>query len=285
MAVSSQQSIVLLLLVAAHAILNLFLNPIGASVDDVSGRLALPLMGAGIAQPVLIAIWAALGPGAAAVRIPLSLAAAGIVFLASVPKLWNVFDNDVMASKRTGESLLMELSLFAVVLVLMLVVRRISGWRIQSHAVANDNKAGGSQFSLKYLLALTAVCAALLVLGRSVAAGSFWTESTFWREFFTGLFLFGGTILLALFPMLIIPLLAIARRPSLLAVAALPFLWAGLTWLAVEILASATGESCADLARQLGLLQAGAAVAGLVSALVLRSAGFRLVSSRAQDVT
>jgi hypothetical protein len=84
---------------------------------------------------------------------------------------------------------------------------------------------------------------------------------------------------LAFFPMLIIPLITLARRPSFTAVAAVPVLWVGLNWLAVAILAASAGQPRKDLAPQMALLQAGAAAAGLVSALVLRCAGYRLVSA------
>jgi hypothetical protein len=176
--------------------------------------------------------------------------------------------------------MLTDLSLFAIVVAVMLVIRKVSGWRIQSRWAVSNEYAESGQFSLKYLLVLTAFCAGLLVLGRSVAAGSFWGEPNFRQEFVAGLFLFGGTMLLALFPMLIIPLMAMVRRPSVRAMAVLPFLLAGLTWLAVEIIAAVQGTSRSDLLRQVALLQAGAAAAGLVSALVLRCVGFQLVRTR-----
>ena len=78
-------------LVGAHAAFNLFLNPMGAGAENVSEGLALPLMGATVAQPVLFAIWAALGGGPAAIRIPLTLAALVAVFFPSLIKQWNLF--------------------------------------------------------------------------------------------------------------------------------------------------------------------------------------------------
>ena len=56
-----QPWLVFVVLIVAHAAFNLFLNPIGAGAENVSEGLALPLMGATIAQPVLFAIWAAAG--------------------------------------------------------------------------------------------------------------------------------------------------------------------------------------------------------------------------------
>jgi hypothetical protein len=120
----------LVVLIAVHAIFNLTLNPVGASEEKVSERLALPLMGATLAQPALFAIWAAVGPGPTLMRIPLSFVSAAVVFFATVPKRWNVFEVHQASSENVSQKMLMELAFFGVVLITMLIVQKVMGWRI-----------------------------------------------------------------------------------------------------------------------------------------------------------
>src|SRR4029078_6016698 len=158
----------------------------------------------------------------------------------------------------------------------MFAARWIIGWRIsrRMEGVANNS---ASQFSLKFLILLTTICAGLLVIGRGVLANERWAESAFWNQVGNGL-LFVGLMLVTLFPLLILPLIAIAQRPSKRILAATLFSWAGLTWLIVEIAAAEYSEPRTDIARQLTLIQGGALVATLLSALALRYAGYRLIS-------
>jgi hypothetical protein len=268
--------ILLALLVAVHAAFNLALNPVGASENKVSERLGLPLMGAIFAQPVLFAIWAAIGPGPAVIRIPWSLIAALTVFFASIPKQWNMFSADSL--EFDGPELTIEVVPFCITFAVMLIARKATGWRIGCLAEEPNSGNASNQFSIKYLLLITAIWAVLLAIGRALMAGGFWFESSFWEEALSSAFTFAGVILLALFPLLIFPLIVIARHPSIRAFVVISVLWVGLTWLAVEILAPQFGEPRADVARQLLLLQGGAAGAGLVSAIIARCARYRLSS-------
>jgi hypothetical protein len=232
-------------------------------------------MGATISQPVLFAIWAALAAGSVAMRIPLSLAACTVVFFASTIKQWNLVTRN--NSLPAGQDLIMELAFFGLSLAIMLVARWFFGWRIsRTGKIASGN---ANQFSLKYLILLTTICAALFLAGRSLLAGDFWSQSAFWKQTISDGLTFVGLFLFALFPLLIIPLIAIARHPSFRTLIAMPFLCAGLTWLIVEILAAQHGEPRVDVARQLALIQGGALVAGLLSAIALRLAGYRLFSN------
>ncbi len=63
----------------------------------------------------------------------------------------------------------------------------------------------------------------------------------------------------------------------------MPFIWAGLTWLTVEILAAQYGQPRADITWQITLLQGGAVAASLMSAIALRCAGYRLYSRRGRS--
>jgi hypothetical protein len=270
-----QAWLVLVVLIGAHAAFNLFFNPLGADADNVSKRVGLPLMGAMLAQQVVFGTWAALGPGPAAMRIPLTFAASIAVSFAGACKQWNVFTHD--KSVLAGHDLIMDMAIFGVSLTIMLAARWIIGWRISASA-GNVIAGGANQFSLRYLIGLTTICAGLLVIGRVLLAGEHWFQSEFWDQVANGL-IFLGVMLLALFPLLILPLIAIAQHPSRRTLAALPFLWLGLTWLMVEILAARYGEPRADTAQMFTLIQSGTLVASLLSAVAVRYAGYRLASN------
>ncbi len=204
--------IILMLLIGTLAAFNLTLNPEGTTVDKIPEHFALPLMGAAMAQPVLFAIWAALIDSPAILRIPLSLAASMVVFFAGTIKQWNVFTSE--NSPPAGQELLMELALFGISLAIVLVARWLIGWRIGRLTGTGANERT-NQFSLKYLLLLTTICAVLLLARRILLAGNFWHESAFWTKEVSEGLIFVGLILVALFPLLIIPLIAIARHPSI----------------------------------------------------------------------
>src|SRR5262249_23989618 len=112
-----QAWLVLVVLIGAHAAFNLLFNPIGATEDNVSKRVGLPLMGAMLAQQVVFGTWAALGPGPAATRIPLTFAASIAVSFAGACKRCNVFTHD--KSVLAGHDLIMDVALFGVSLTIM----------------------------------------------------------------------------------------------------------------------------------------------------------------------
>jgi hypothetical protein len=270
-----QAWLVLVVVIGAHAAFNLFFSPVGAGANNVSERVALPLMGAMLAQQVVFATWAALGPGPASMRIPLTFAASIAVSFAGACKLWNVFTHH--KSMLAGQELIMDMALFGISLTIMLAARWIIGWRISASAEKVVG-SGANQFNLRYLIGLTTICAGLLVVGRVLLAGEHWFRSEFWNQIANG-FIFLGALLLALFPLLILPLIAVAQHPSKRTLAAMPFLWLGLTWLMIEILSAQYGEPRADTARALTLIQSGTLVASLLSAVALRYAGYRLFSN------
>ena len=269
--------IVIGLFIAGHAAFNSFFNPIGATEDRISEWLALPLMGAMLAQPVLFGAWAALAPGSAAMRIPLSLLALVAVFLASIPKHWNVFVAPEVSSSEVGEMMMLEMAFFGVALTTTFIGRKLRGWKICHLSKMLAGRTGTGQYSLKFLLVLTAICAVLLVVGRSLLAGKFWAESSFWNKVSSTVFTFGGITLLALFPMLIVPLIAMTQHPSLKTAIAILLLWAGLNLLSVKILVAYHNEPRAQVARQLLLMEGGAVTVGLASAFALRYAGYRFL--------
>ena len=114
-------------LVAAHCAFNLFFDPTGTPADDLK-LVGLPLIGASIAQPILLAIWAASAGGHAAVRIPLTLAASALLFFASTIKTWNHFTSENVVD--VGEQLMIYVIFLGILLAIMTIVRLITGWRI-----------------------------------------------------------------------------------------------------------------------------------------------------------
>ena len=274
--ISRRAWLVLSTLFASHAAFALFLNPIGASDNEVPELPALMLMGALFCQPVLFAIWAALGPGRAVLRIPLSLAASILICFAGVLTKWNV----IVSRPRNAESFISDLVIsigcFAAILLIFLIVRKFTRWRIEWPAVISTTSNKSNQFGLKYLLGLTTLSCVLLVLGRLLAPEQLSADASSWRSTIAHTLSFGGLILLAMFPIFTLPLMVISRHVSIRALVVMPFAWAAFTWLAVEIGTAAQIGTRYEAVKAIVLLQCGATAIGVLSAIGIRVAGYRL---------
>jgi hypothetical protein len=169
----------------------------------------------------------------------------------------------------------------------MLAVSKLAGWKILNPRQAAETSAPLNQFSLKYLLTLMTVCAILLGVGRVLASRQGWatSESTS-RNVLESIIIPVGFITLAMIPSIVVPLLILSGRPSTRLAVILPLGWAALTWLAVETIVAIDGPpDKLEIAKAVVGLQLGAAVAGLVSAVVVRYCGYRLIRRAAGNST
>jgi hypothetical protein len=125
-------------------------------------------------------------------------------------------------------------------------------------------------------LVITAICAVLLGIGRGLATSLDWSNHPSWREF--GNFIAHiGIILLAVIPAIVIPITVISTRPTLGMFVVTIISAAVLAWIAIEAIILVDDPPPNDVTRQVVLVELGAVLASLVSALVLRFAGYRLV--------
>ena len=270
----------LLFVVAGHCTFNLTINPMGFSVSGPLEWLKAMFFAVMFAQPVLFAEWAVLGPGAAVQRVPLTLAAAAAVAFCGYYIGWNLFNHSARASLWSDSFYWYVWALaFPVASAVLIAIRRLSGWRIVRRTVAFANRVPGNQFSLKYLLMLTAVCAAFLGTARFLAFQR-WPGISIGRSSEAIQVLIAvSVVLLALFPTFVVPLIALTPRPTVPMLISIPLTWAALSWLALETVIATNGiQDRTRIARDIALLQGGAALAGLLSALVVRIAGYRLLS-------
>lgn len=275
------------LVVAGHAALNVLLNPIGVPVSGTVDWLMLLLIGVVISQPVLFAGWAVMGPGSSIQRVPLTVAALATVVFAGYITAWNL----LVSNWRDAELLIMSVSTFAVAATVMMLIRKLTRWRIVHLCETSNASAPANQFSLRFLLGLTAVCAVLLGSARSLASQQ-WLglgASSAWHATLPGLLNAIGGALLVTFPAFTVPLIALSRRPTIQVLITVPLLWATLSWLAVEtMVAIHPTEVRSEVAIEITFVQLGTAAAGLISAIALRFGRYRLVtlaSSSRQSLT
>jgi hypothetical protein len=263
------------LLAIAHVLVNLFYNPMGSAVTGSTDWLMKMLIGVVVAQPVLYAVWALIGPSRLLPRLLLTFLAFAAVLFAQFYRGLCVWDRTGQPIWENPATLAFPIGVFAICGTLMTLVRKLTGWRIVStHSQAAADSAA-RQFNMKFLLGFTALCAALLAAGR---IASEWLEESP-AESVGDLLSAIGVLLMAAFPALLVPLLALSKRASRGVLVAIPFLWIGVTLLSAEaIVATQPGEVFSKVLLDLIHIQLGVATAGLFSALVLRWAGYRLVT-------
>lgn len=261
--------VLLALLVLAHAIFNACYEPF----DGVE-KARIVIMGVVLLQPVIFAIWTVLGPPPAYKRLPFTVAAFVFIVLAGSvnSREWLSLDYVIVAT-----------AFFSVTIVAMLIAGKLTGWRIRTMRENYVSAAAINQFSLKYLIGITTLCAVLLGAGRILAARTDWSESNTWTMLLSQMFAPLGLMLLVTLPAIILPLIILSRRPPTILLVIFPFIWVGLSWLAVETIVATGAPPRGEVFRDVLLIQLGAAIAGAFSAGLVRLAGFRLLRRQPND--
>lgn len=263
-------------LVLCFSLLNAFASlAIEKAGPLTSIGIAFLLMGGLAAQPMLLGFWVAAGPASLLLRLPGTLAVLATLTLAIA---FAARESEVQP--EAGAHLLVNLSVAGLVTmacaaIIGAVFRKATRRRVQRHFP--DAPERPFQFSIKYLLGLTALCAVLLSLAmsfipsiRNVAAEPYFSRTILDMTLY-GLFELAVCLPAAVVPWAILSSLPMSKL----------LLRGGLYWSVTSIVGSTvfsvyypTG-SAAMIGYLLGL-QAGAAATGFVSAVVLRSAGYRL---------
>ncbi|HEY4232643.1 MAG TPA: hypothetical protein VGM76_04425 [Lacipirellulaceae bacterium] len=276
------------MILLAYAAFNALFNPIGlpAAVNGWS----YVIIGVLVMQPMLLAVWASLGPGAMATRIPLVFVAFMFVVFAGCYRQWNLLPmaNNLPSNINWKAHAVLDvfevavpLAIFALTFVLAAVggaigQRRIA--QIDSPSSANIDK---SQFSLRYLLAMTAICAALLVMARPITF--IFERPSSWTAIAAEL-IFGPLVLtIGLFFPLGISTIALTQeiltRRNLVVVAGA----VAVTFVIAIATAAAVSGNFYDTLFALALVQLGAIMAGVLTAWTLRGARYRWVQQYAPD--
>jgi hypothetical protein len=262
----------LALLVAAHATFNLLLNPMGGGSDEF---LTMLCMGVVFMQPIVFAMWTAIGPPPAMKRIPYTLAGFIIVVFATCVVAQLRLSSSNFPSNRIGlEFLIVPGALYAAAIIVALAVRIVTRWHIGNSRGNAGPATPVNQFSIRNLLVLTAVCAVLLGIGRWLAISSESFDAS-WVEIgriVARIWL----ILFVMIPAILITLTVISFRPTLRMCLGTVFSGCVLAWVAIETIILLDNPPRREVTRQVLFIQLGAMLGGIASALMLRFAGYRL---------
>ena len=235
------------------------------------------IIGVCVFQPMLFAVWAALGTGRLVIRVPLIVPC--LMLAIAAPGLRRSNFEDVQRYEFVG-ILVCAFGVFAATCLLLLIARRFTGWRIDRLEKQSSNGPPRFQFDTKYLLALITLYAAALGVTTGLSFGPTQQNLFFGANFVVYIMAVGSALIsLLLLPIIALPLLILSDRPSRNF-----FLYAALFWAVVTFAAGALWipitEASIDESWYLLLIQLGAAVTGIAAALPLRWAGFRLVSRK-----
>ncbi len=233
------------------------------------------IMGVFISQPMLFAFWAALTSQRFYNRLLWGFLVCTLVcFVEELGRLR-------YTSNGVGGMMIASLTLFALATVLLSTIRWKSCWQIRHTLVElADSGYRGSQFGIKHLISLITVTAIACGLIRSLVIMR--DEGPYplsWAAYF------GGTLMFvcALLPVAAIPWFVMAHRARIIPLS----LRVVAIWITCDLAAyfifgamfpvAAAASVFKELVRPMLLIQLGAGLSVLMSSLVMRFCGFRMV--------
>jgi len=262
-------------LVAVHALFNAILSPLGTTVSNVPEWQALTFMGVFCAQPLILSTWAGLGPGSIIHRLPLTLAALILLSFAEGSKKWNMLADPNEQYRLDLGGLVFGLTMFAIATIILLPLRRWARVEIARPKDWVAAQLSKSQFGMKYLLGWMTVSALLLGMGR---LGARQLPSSPTVQDVGELSSFAGVTLLVVFPPIALSLWALSQPLRWRLIFIVFLLWIPGLWAAAETyVALAPRSSLQEAVFTFLFVQLGAAAAGVISAVAVRLAGYRLV--------
>lgn len=256
----------LILVLTGQLLFNLQLNPISqtSGPNDWLSNFGLGVM---FAQPLLCAWWTTWSSRPLVWRLPMGLAASFLLTLFITAPDYNLMGMVILQG------------LFFVFLAPLALIRRRYAWRLTTEAMTapSDDGSGSNQFNIRYLLIWTTILAALCALTRYVVGGSAAVSGAdeLWRlPVFLLIFaillspaLVGGTWILA------------GWRPVGLVIPFGLLLVLAATAISAVLAVNLTGPSpgVGEIYSIFVWFSAGATVSTMLSASVLRLAGYRAV--------
>jgi hypothetical protein len=269
-----------------YAAFNALFNPIGLPTANTGWCYAS--LGVLLMQPMLLAVWGSLGPGSVATRIPLVLAALTFIVFAGCYKQWNLVPmannpppniNWKAHAVLDASEVAVPLTVFALTFVLAAVGGALGQRRIAQVDGPPSTKSGKRQFSVKFLLVMMAICAALLVMARPITF-SFERPSS-WTEI--AVILIVGPVVQIIGWLFPLGLSTIALSHEILARRNLAFVvgTTGVTLAIAIAIAARVPGIFYDTLFSFALVQLGAIMAGVLTALALRGAGYRWIQQNA----
>jgi hypothetical protein len=238
---------------------------------------AYPVIGVIAVQPILFAMWAGMHRKPLYQRI-LS-GGLGCLVVAFAGGLGEIHHSGSHSVAAIAKNIAVMLVFFALATLVLWIVGRLFRSQItQGDGESSTGESLGNQFHVGHLLAWTGISGGLLGLARFlVGHGPSSDVSSPWRQP-TGQVALGLVFLLVvLFPTLVLPWIALAYRGrgTFLVLAAV-LAWGLLTYGCIVVLAQMPEVSFLEIAQPVVLIQLGAGLAGLLSALTVRFCGFRI---------
>lgn len=262
----NRRTVALLTIVAAFALFNLCFN-----VDGHAQHWRNTLTGVCLAQPLLLGVWAAIGPPPAVKRLP---ATAVVLFLLAITCSFNGFVGNSQA--RLLQTLFILSGLFIGAACAMWIINTRTKWQIASQQQLASVSL--NQFSLKYLIGLMTAVGVTLALGRFLISLSPSANTAGWNTGLTRIMWISAVILLGTLPIEFVPLVALSRRPSLGVAILLLIAWPVTTLSAVLIVTMLDRNDWFRITTDLITFQIGGTVAAAFAAIALRKGGYRLLS-------
>jgi hypothetical protein len=224
-------------------------------------------------EPMLFATWAALGTGRFIIRTPLIIFCLVLVVVAPAIDPTNFAEVDRF---EFVVLLIAAYAIFAAATLVLLILRWITGWRIEQPRADGASYNRPFQFDTKYLLTLVTLCALAFGITFNLKFDSAPPALLFGPDFYVHIMAIGSVIIWLLhLPMLALPLWTLTDRPSKAFYRRAVALWCvvtlgvGLFWVSQDDIKAA---------RFPPLIQFGGAVAGIAAAFPLRWAGCRLAA-------
>ena len=270
---------VLSLLVIAHIVFNLLLNPFG--LMSVNHWWIYLIIGALFMEPVQLGQWAALGPGRLVIRLPLVLALLFLIALAGSIKKLNPLaaaGTVKVAYRFDIEELAGLLGIFGISALVAHEFARLTRCKLLRGTEYNASTAAGVQFSVKYLLILMTICAVALAIGRAIVSLTASQLNSSWGRMAGYLIISPAIMEVLLIPSIALSAIVLRRQIGFRQFAIVLFGTAAVSLAVMEVGAIVMSVTQAETLTVLGSLQAGAIIAGLSTAITLRLLGYRFVS-------
>jgi hypothetical protein len=260
---------VLGVLVIVHAIFGLYFNPLLPARDQP------PLLETGFlfSQPFLLAMWAALAPQHFYQRFLWTFLLCTLIsFILDLQLL-------LQGGRGTGTIMILDLTIFIIVTLILLLIRRFSGWQIKRAQLENNySEYQAYQFGIKHLIILTTITALALGLFRCLLVMYPNLVLPPVANFISGV----GLISAMLLPIIIIPWFTMSYGRNMLFLVFFTIILLG----AIDIGVYLTIKNVIPPTPNHGwietilLFQLGTCLSVCISTLVIRLCGFRLIRQR-----
>lgn len=252
-------------LVAIYLLFNIFFSPFVRPANFASW-LSLLSFGMFLVEPILFGTWAAIGTGVVKLRIP---ATWSLLVAINFSPLW--FGTPIPGISNPFEPIVMLTAVCVGWTLLLLLIAKVTHWSIDSTPIQFGSNETG-QFSLRFLLGVTTVCAIVLGVGRGLITSESLAGSQV-VNIVRGIV----QVLVLTYTATILPfaILSISpRKPLFIALSLWPLLsiLTSAAYLRFDTTTFLWGQLTLNLA-----IQTGALVASVACAIVLRFAGYRLI--------